>query len=279
MAENFEPKSSGWVMKHFGITRGKLDKYDELIAPGTRVKQQFNKNKYREYQYEDLEKMWYIHMLSQMGMQMKEIKELIQQDELTFRDAIIQRIETLETEKHRIEGMISIAKMCRVTGRIPLPKNFATVPFAAYREKVQQNWNCEKSASSKLMLALADYQLENQPRSEDADRFLSEMTDDVLAELQNVDLLSVIKMLSLEEQLARIYPQDVSSDEVMTIIKEYCECIRGFTNDSDYPLNRVADHISSQFYDGDKSVEMLNRYGKERQEYMASAFEYFAANT
>ncbi|MBQ8512760.1 MAG: hypothetical protein IJ497_09110, partial [Clostridia bacterium] len=63
MAENFEPKSSGWVMKHFGITRGKLDKYDELIAPGTRVKQQFNKNKYREYQYEDLEKMWYIHML------------------------------------------------------------------------------------------------------------------------------------------------------------------------------------------------------------------------
>ena len=63
MSENFKPKPSGWVMKHFGITRGKLDKYDELIAPETRSDQQFNKNKYREYRYEDIEQMWYIHML------------------------------------------------------------------------------------------------------------------------------------------------------------------------------------------------------------------------
>ena len=130
MSENFKPKSSGWVMNHFGITRGKLDKYDELILPETRSDQQYNKNKYREYRYEDIEKMWYIHMLSQMGMHMKEIKELLKQDELTFREAVIQRIEALETEKRRIEEMISIAKMCRVTGRIPLPKDFATVSFA-----------------------------------------------------------------------------------------------------------------------------------------------------
>ena len=59
----------------------------------------------------------------------------------------------------------------------------------------------------------------------------------------------------------------------------YCACVQKMSGEDDYPLNRVADHLSSQFYDGDGSVELIRKYGKERQEYMASAFEYFAQNT
>lgn len=276
MAENFKPKSSGWVMKHFGITRGKLDKYDELITPETRSDQQFNKNKYREYRYEDIEQMWYIHMLSQMGMQMKEIKELVGQEEIVFRDAVVQRIEDLEAEKRRIEGMISIAKMCRVTGRIPLPKDFATVPFADYREAVLQKWSSNNSSESKLMMALADYQLENQSPTSQAEKFLSEMTDDDFEAFQRINLLSLVKIVALEDQLAHLYPQEVSSSEVMAVVAEYCECLYSIYGDPEYTVKRIADHTSSQIYDGDKSVEIVNRYGKEKQEYMASAFEYFA---
>lgn len=276
MSENFKPKPSGWVMKHFGITRGKLDKYDELIAPETRSDQQFNKNKYREYRYEDIEQMWYIHMLSQMGMQMKEIKELVGQDEIVFRNAVIQRIEDLEAEKRRIEGMISIAKMCRVTGRIPLPKDFASIPFADYREAVLQKWSSNNSSESKLMMALADYQLENQSPTSHAEELLSKMTDDDFEAFQRINLLSIVKIVALEDQLAHLYPQEVSSSEVMAVVAEYCECLHSIYGDSEYTVKRIADHTSSQFYDGDKSVEILNRYGKEKQEYMASAFEYFA---
>jgi DNA-binding transcriptional MerR regulator len=282
MSENFKPKSSGWVMNHFGITRGKLDKYDELISPDTRSDQQYNKNKYREYRYEDIEKMWYIHMLSQMGMQMKEINELVQQDEIVFREAVIQRIEDLEAEKRRIEGMISIAKMCRVTGRIPLPKDFATIPFADYREAVLQKWSSDHSSESKLMMALADYRLETLQSNSDTDGKevqLTDLSENDLQELSKLDIMTIIEMAAAEQQLARLFPTDITSKEVLETVKTYCACAQEMSGEDDYPLNRVADHLSSQFYDGDGSVELIRKYGKERQEYMASAFEYFAQNT
>lgn len=282
MSDNFKPKSSGWVMKHFGITRGKLDKYDELISPDTRSDQQYNKNKYREYRYEDIEQMWYIHMFSQMGMQMKEIKELVGQDEIVFRETVIQRIEDLEAEKRRIEGMISIAKMCRVTGRIPLPKDFATVPFADYREAVLQKWSSNQSASSKLMMALADYRLETSQSeclSDTTMAQLSELSEEDLLELSKLDMVSMIEMAAIEQQLASLFPTDVSSEDVIENVKRYCVLMQKIAGEDDYPLNRVADHVSSQFFDGDASVELIRKYGKERQEYIASAFEYFAQNT
>ena len=282
MSENFKPKSSGWVMNHFGITRGKLDKYDELISPETRSDQQYNKNKYREYRYEDIEKMWYIHMLSQMGMQMKEIKEMVGQDEIVFREAVIQRIEDLEAEKRRIEGMISIAKMCRVTGRIPLPKDFATVPFADYREAVLQHWSSNQSSESKLMMALADYRLETMQSDCAADGKevqLTDLSESDLQKLSKLDMMTVIEMAAAEQQLVRLFPTDITSAEVIETVKKYCACVQIMSGDDDFPLNRVADHLSSQFYDGDGSVELIRKYGKERQEYIASAFEYFAQNT
>ena len=276
MAENFKPKSSGWVMKHFGITRGKLDKYDELITPETRSDQQFNKNKYREYRYEDIEQMWYIHMLSQMGMQMKEIKELVGREEIVFRDAVIQRIEDLEAEKRRIEGMISIAKMCRVTGRIPLPKDFASVLFADYREAVLQKWSSNKSSESKLMMALADYRLETSVS--ESEKKLTELSDDELLELSKLDMITLIEIAACEQQLADLYPMSVNSLEVVEAVKQYCVLMQKLADDSEYPLHRVADHLSSQFFAGDGSVELKRKYGKERQEYIASAFEHFATN-
>ena len=282
MTKNFNSKSSGWVMKHFGITRGKLDKYDELIAPETRVDQQFNKNKYREYRYEDIEQMWYIHMLSQMGMQMKEIKELIVQDEIAFRNAVVQRIKDLEIEKRRIEGMISIAKMCRVTGRIPLPKDFAAVPFADYRESVLQKWSSNSSAQSKLMVALADHRLETSQSKCESDKenlSLAKLSDEDLLELSKIDIATIIEIAAVEQQLAYLYPIDVTSVKVLEVIKQYCVLVQKLSGETDYSLNQVADYLSSQFYDGDGSVELIHKYGKERQEYIASAFEHFATNT
>lgn len=277
MPENFKPKSSGWVMKHFDITRGKLDKYDELIAPETRSDQQFNKNKYREYRYEDIEKMWYIHMLSQMGMQMKEIKELQHHDDTEFREAVIQRIESLEAEKRRIEGMISIAKMCRVTGRIPLPKDFATVPFADYREAVLQKWSTNESSESKLIMALADYRLETTERELTAGNQameLSDLSEDELLELSKIDILTMIEMAAIQQQLANLFPMDIASKEVVDAVKQYCILMQKVTGDDD-SLNRIAEHMSSQFFDGDASIDLIHKYGKERQEYIASAFEHF----
>ena len=292
MAENFKPKTSGWVLKHFGITRGKLEKYDELIVPETRESQKYNKNQYREYQYEDIEKLWYIHMLSQMGMQMREIKALAQKDEISFREVVIQRIEDLEAEKRRIEGMISIAKRCRATGRIPLPRDFADVPFADYRDKVWREWRCDDTPASRWMSEFSEYKLDHPRDNADVEKLLSiiecefgkklhEFSEEDLCEMAEFipqDFQSVLVMASWELEIARMYPQEVSSAAVQNAALSYCLWQQRWIGEQDCPVGRIADHLASQFFDGDASIELVHKYGKERQEYIARAFEYFAAH-
>lgn len=294
MSQNFTPKTSGWVMNHFGITRGKLAKYDEIINPKVRIDHQSKeKNQYREYQYDDIQKLWYIHMFSQMGMEIKEIKNLLDHaNEFKFREAVIQRMEALEAEKHRLDGLISIAKMCRLQGRMPIPKDFVSVTFSEFREDVQKEWNCDKSPISRLMSGLSDYQLKQPADNDILEFFLSQIEDEFgkkifelseeeseeLRELYKFDLYTVIETEALIQHIANLYPQDISSKEVMSAVKKYCIAFNRLTKDEDYPLNRTAEYMASQFYSGDQSVTLIKKYGNEKQVYISDAFQYFAEN-
>ena len=131
------------------------------------------------------------------------------------------------------------------------------------------------------VMALADYRLETMQSDCAADGKevqLTDLSESDLQKLSKLDMMTVIEMAAAEQQLVR-FPTDITSEEVIETVKKYCACVQIMSGDDDFPLNRVADHLSSQFYDGDGSVELIRKYGKERQEYIASAFEYFAQNT
>ena len=64
----------------------------------------------------------------------------------------------------------------------------------------------------------------------------------------------------------------------MSAVEKYCVAFNRFTKDEDYPLNRTAEYMASQFYSGDQSVTLIKKYGKEKQVYISDAFQYFAEN-
>lgn len=261
-----------WIEKYMGITRKTLLTYEDkgFVKPHRNPDTNF-----REYSDEELMRIWQIKLLVELKYSFKEIIELQQAEDFSIRDSIDKKIKKLEREKERIEQLIGIARMIKITGRIPTIKTdkLGEEVFEDFFQFVKASWNVNADPKLSEYATLVE-NLSEKPQEEWTEeevlQFMDYMDD---AQLDIGFTMHQYCMDILENRLL-----GVSDISVQGSVKQLYDYLRiKFTEyGAEFTPERFYDLIGNSFIDGSSALMMEQQYGKEGCQFIFEAIEYFA---
>lgn len=262
-----------WVEDHLGVSRKALRCFEEagLMPPN-------EDGKYRDYDDDDLDRIWAIRLLQGMGFTLKDIASFIAQlendDDFVFENTLAEKIEELEKKKLKIERHLGYAKTIKLTGRFPArPANMGEMRIDDFQEKALEGWNMANDPQ------VAEYQ-------KVAEAFLTKPQE----EIDNSDLGRLLVML---EQIAsmdtsflmaqQVLPAEIvkrkdlgaNHPEIQLIVKMLYDSIRTVKQLEDMSTAQFARFCSSSYLSGDIANMVSNGFSKEESEFIAEALSIF----
>ena len=100
-----------WVEDNLGVTRKALRVFEKAgLMPENKGGQ------YRDYDDDDIDRIWTIRVLQGMGYSIKEICNMVSDDEFDFDTSISQKVEQLEEKKVELERHLGYAKTIKLIG-------------------------------------------------------------------------------------------------------------------------------------------------------------------
>ena len=141
-----------WVEDNLGVTRKALRVFEEAgLMPENKNRQ------YRNYNEDDLDRIWMIRVLQGMGYSIKEIVNMVSDDEFDFDVSISQKIVQLEEKKAELERHLGYAKTIKFTGRFPLrPKKMGDIKFNDFQKHAIEGWNIYSDPRGEAYVQLVD---------------------------------------------------------------------------------------------------------------------------
>lgn len=262
-----------WIKKNMGITRKTLLVYEEkgLITPARNPN-----NEYREYSEEDLQRIWMIKMLRELRYSMAEIIEMGGKEDFTIRDSIEKKLEELEKQKTKIEQLIGLAKMIKLTGRIPniKPEKMGSMKFEEFLKFSFENWNINEDQEAERWALVSENILHKA-----MDDWTEEDIKMMETAMEGIDVEAVLKLKSYCDLLGKMKDLGVSHQQVQgmvhVIYHYYCEHFFDERCGNITP-QRFADFIGNSFLDGAAGMMNENIFGKDICEFIAEAIEYFS---
>ena len=126
-----------WVEDNLGVTRKALRVFEKAnLMPENKDGQ------YRDYDDDDIDRIWTIRVLQGMGYSIKEICDMVADDGFDFDTSISQKVEQLEEKKAELERHLGYAKTIKLTGRFPSrPKKMGEVKFEDFQNNAIKRWN------------------------------------------------------------------------------------------------------------------------------------------
>ena len=126
-----------WVEDNLGISRKALRGFEEVgLMPKN------TGHRYRDYDEDDIDRIWKIRVFQGMGFTLKEIASMVNDEKFSFDDLIGQKIEELEKEKLKVEMHLGYAKTIKLTGRFPLrPRKMGEMKFEKFQQDALERWN------------------------------------------------------------------------------------------------------------------------------------------
>lgn len=123
-----------WVEDHIGVSRKALRGFEkEGLMPENINKQ------HREYDDDDIDRIWAIRVMQGMGYT---VKEIAKDETFDFESSLGIKINELEGKKKKVERHIGYAKTIKLTGRFPArPKKMGEIKFEEFQEKALEGWN------------------------------------------------------------------------------------------------------------------------------------------
>ena len=119
-----------WVEDNLGISRDMIRYYEEKnLMPKN------PKNKYRDYNEEDIERIWGIKLLIDIGFSTNQIYALMNDPKFDFDEAITEKVAELELQHNECVLHLEFAKSIKVTGRIPTTSNVGGTKFKDFIAK------------------------------------------------------------------------------------------------------------------------------------------------
>ena len=155
-----------WVEDNLGVTRKALRGFEEAgLMPKNEGRQ------YRDYDADDIDRIWTIRVLQGMGYTIKEIASMVNDEEFDFDESIAQKVLELEEEKKKIELHLGYAKTIKLTGRFPLrPRKMGKVKFDDFQKEALERWNIADDPQGTEYARFADTMLFKSPEEwEDSD--------------------------------------------------------------------------------------------------------------
>lgn len=263
-----------WVEDHLGITRDMIRYYEkEKLIP-------INKgHEYRNYSDTDIEQIWAIKLLINIGFSAKEIFSLMNDPTFDFDTAIKKKVTKLEEDLDKGRSNLEFAKAICFTGCIPTTPNFGSIKFEDF-----------------ILEARKHFKLDFSPTVANAIKVAEKLTDKGLNnwDLEDLkDFAVAFAPLSIDARLEGLYQGycnalssmkdlEYKSPAVQRVVKLLYDCAEDLlilTNDEMSIPSNFSKHLALRFLAGSSAAALEQQYGKDGCLFIAQAIAYYGGLT
>lgn len=281
-------KTANWINKNLGISRKTVQLYtriySDIIHP--EIKKNVS-NTNLIYSDDDIEKIWLIKLLIEVGYSHDEVKEFFDKKD-NIKELLINKIEELETRKSELEHLIGFVKYVKVTGAIPeINSNSKVIKFNEYLKIVCDMFNAEYvkrlDDMSNLNKKINSLSLTAKFDAEDNEDPLLNFSNKFIESMGQSNDGSLNYMVAIQKFRYRIFEnkyKGYKSEEIQQIIKEIYEYEKEFVF---YEIDNltIEEFVMYHLLDyKDSEVAEINEktLGKDFCLFMIDALRYFEEN-
>ncbi len=264
-----------WVVENLGITRDMLRYYEkEKLIPVTETRNP--SNKYRDYNEEDIERIWAIKLLIGIGFSAKEIRAFGNEPNFNFYKAMSEKVKQLENRRDELLTYLGFAKTIKMTGRIPNTTSVGQMKFDDFIEHSRQNWNAFNDPQGRRFMEAADIILEKPTEEWDVSDVKRIM--DIYGDMDPEEMVYIQTIGGYYRVIADMKPLGYSCDTVQMVVK----CLYEYMLTSIEPEFKerftplyFADRQVSSFIDSGFAAMNERNYGKDGCLFIANALAHF----
>lgn len=259
-----------WVEDNLGVTRKALRGFEKAgLMPENKDGQ------YRDYDDDDIDRIWTIRVLQGMGYKINEIVEMVNDEEFDFYNSICKKVEELEEKKLKIERHLGYAKTIKFTGRFPSrPKKMGEVKFEDFQEKAIEGWNMSDDPQALEFQKLADAYLSKSPEEwEDTD--LGRMFS-LFEKIATLDTEVLLVEYVLPKAIAKRKELGPKHPEIQLMVKMIYESQKAVNQLEQMSVKQFARFYSSGFLAGDIGKMRAQDLNEQECEFIAEAVSIFA---
>lgn len=258
-----------WVEDNLGVSRKALRGFEKAgLMPENTGRQ------YRDYDDDDIDRIWAIRVLQGMGYSIKEIVDMVNDEDFDFDSSLIQKIEELEAEKKKVERHLGYAKTIKFTGRFPSrPRKMGEMKFEDFQEQALTGWNMTDDPQAIEYQKLAETILSKSPEEwEDTD--LGRMFS-LLGNLATMDTDFLLVEYVLPKEIAKRIEFGASHPEVQLMVKMLYDNQRTVNQLGDLSSKQFARFYSSSYLSGDVAKLKARDFSEKECEFIAEAVSIF----
>lgn len=266
-----------WVNENLGITRDMLRYYEKenlLSKEETRNPV----NKYREYNDEEIEKIWGIKLLIGIGFKAKEIFKLMNDPEFDFYTAITKKVEELERKHDEDVLFLELAKSIKMTGCIPDTPEIGSIRFDDFLKYVKEDWNFYKSPSLRPIMEFIDAFGTKKPQELNEDE-----EKDILKWFKDWDIEKTMQVCTQNSYFQIIsdmrefgYNSETVQKVVSLLNKHIIEYNKKRGRKDLISSRDGAKNMALMLFDSDIATIYEQKFGKEGCIFIARALAYYA---
>ena len=262
-----------WVEDNLGISRKALRGFEEVgLMPKN------TGHRYRDYDEDDIDRIWKIRVFQGMGFTLKEIVSMVNDEKFSFDDLIVQKIEELEKEKQKVEMHLGYAKTIKLTGRFPLrPRKMGEMKFEKFQQDALERWNINDNLQEVEYAKLVDTIL-SKPTEEWEKSDLGRMIS-VLVMIKTMDTDLLIAEHVLPKAICKRKALGVNHPDIELMVKLIYEnenaLYQSQNIEGKMSIKQFSRFYSSSFLVGDIAKIKTSEYTEEDCEFIAEAVSVF----
>lgn len=262
-----------WVEDNLGISRKALRGFEEVgLMPKN------TGHRYRDYDEDDIDRIWKIRVFQGMGFTLKEIVSMVNDEKFSFDDLIVQKIEELEKEKQKVEMHLGYAKTIKLTGRFPLrPRKMGEMKFEKFQQDALERWNINDNLQEVEYAKLVDTIL-SKPTEEWEKSDLGRMIS-VLVMIKTMDTDLLIAEHVLPKAICKRKALGVNHPDIQLMVKLIYEnenaLYQSQNIEGKMSIKQFSRFYSSSFLVGDIAKIKTSEYTEEDCEFIAEAVSVF----
>ena len=205
--------TKGWIARNLGITRETIQYYEDqgLLKACGRLN---TRNNRIEYEEKDVDKIWSIKVLRDIGYTIKEIKDIIHNPSFDFYASITKKAEQLEEEVNKKTACLEFVKTIKHTGRIPVINQLGCMKYEDFINYVKESWNIYADPDIGPYMRMVDKlnsKESNKLNPEDLKKF-AELSEDIEKKMELFGLHGYFQVISDMREM------DPASDTVQSVV-------------------------------------------------------------
>lgn len=262
-----------WVEDNLGVSRKALRGFEEagLMPKNTG-------HRYRDYDEDDIDRIWKIRVFQGMGFTLKEIVSMVNDEKFNLDDSIEQKIEELDKEKQKIEMQLGYAKTIKLTGRFPLrPRKMGEMKFEKFQQDALERWNINDNLQEVEYAKLVDTIL-SKPTEEWEKSDLGRMIS-VLVMIKTMDTDLLIAEHVLPKAICKRKALGVNHPDIQLMVKLIYENENALYQSQNIEgkmfIKQFSRFYSSSFLVGDIAKIKTSEYTEEDCEFISEAVSVF----